>query len=102
MRWLLFLLWFRRSLWFCPGGGETVSAILAVALFVIATSPAGYGTFAIDTPDISAEDGSDIAWPGNDRVTLRRASESAQMNPEIGWERFEENGLACEGHMMLA
>jgi hypothetical protein len=42
---------------FSPSGRETVSAIIAAALFVLAVGSAGFSTFAIKTPILSAQGG---------------------------------------------
>jgi hypothetical protein len=42
---------------FAPDGRETVSSIIAIAMFVLAVGCAGFGTFAIKTPVISAQAG---------------------------------------------
>jgi hypothetical protein len=51
---------------FAPDGREAVSSIVAVALFVVAVGCAGFGTFAIKTPVVSAEAGIDVQRPAND------------------------------------
>ena len=58
---------------FAPDGRETVSSIIAVALFVVAVGCAGFGTFAIKTPVVSAEAGTDASRPANDRVTISQS-----------------------------
>jgi len=42
---------------FAPNGRETTTAIVAAALFAVAIGAAGFGTFAIKTPLVSAEAG---------------------------------------------
>jgi hypothetical protein len=53
---------------FAPEGREGVSSIVAVALFVVAAGCAGFGTFAVKTPLVSAEAGTDKYPAANDHV----------------------------------
>ena len=47
---------------FAPEGREAVSSIVAVALFVVAVGCAGFGAFAIRTPLVTAEAGTDYTY----------------------------------------
>ncbi len=42
---------------FAPNGRETATSIVAAALFALAVGSAGFGTFSIKTPLVSAEAG---------------------------------------------
>ena len=61
---------------FAPDGRETVSSIIAVALFVVAVGCAGFGTFAIKTPVVTAEAGTDSPRPTHAPVTVSQTSDT--------------------------
>jgi hypothetical protein len=48
---------------FAPENREATSSIVAAALFVVAVGCAGFGTFAIKTPLVSAQAGAELAQP---------------------------------------
>jgi hypothetical protein len=54
---------------FAPDGRQTISSIVAVALFVVAVGCAGFGAFAIKTPFVAAEAGMDTSRPAS-HVTI--------------------------------
>jgi hypothetical protein len=53
----LFVIVAPRLVVFAPDGREAVSSIIAVALFIVTVGCAGFGTFAIKTPLVSATAG---------------------------------------------
>jgi hypothetical protein len=42
---------------FAPAGRETVTTIIAIALFAVAVGSAGFGTFAVKAPGVSVQAG---------------------------------------------
>jgi hypothetical protein len=69
---------------FAPEGREAVSSIVAVALFVVAVGCAGFGAFAIKTPLVTAQAGTDTSRSANDQRKVRRPKRTAD---EVGGDR---------------
>jgi len=63
---------------FAPDGRETVTVIIAIALFALAVGAAGFGTFSIKTPIVSADAG---ASPSPSRPD-RQNSPSSRARPK--------------------
>src|SRR5271157_5477620 len=61
---------------FAPYGRETASSIVAVALFVIAVACAGFSTFAITTPVLSAHGETDVSRVANDDLDQKSETPS--------------------------
>jgi hypothetical protein len=55
-----------------PDGRETTSSILAAALLAIAVGCAGFGNFAIETPVVSVEAGTNASPPANGDLPINQ------------------------------